>query len=289
MKYIKNKIFLISLTLALCVSTVFSVFYFMGVQNIPAAMVQDAMLPFQNAFTRLSKSLDGYLVYFSNMRALYEENQALKDRVENLENQLHDAELAVGENAALRDYLGVRDRYDSFSVVQAQVLGNSDGTYLQYLTLDRGTASGIRENMAVITKNGVVGYVCEVSTNSCRVKTLLQYDTGVGVYVQRSGDVGMTDCPYAMGQKGLLRVVYLPEDASLQIGDRVVTGDLGDMYPSGLTVGHIIEVMPDVYSRTLTATLQPAVNFDDLEQVFVITGFVEKLPDTEQTTEGAQQ
>lgn len=289
MKYIKNKIFLISLTLALCVSTVFSVFYFMGVQNIPAAMVQDAMLPFQNAFTRLSKSLDGYLVYFSNMRELYEENQALKDRVENLENQLHDAELAVGENAALRDYLGVRDRYDSFSVVQAQVLGNSDGTYLQYLTLDRGTASGIRENMAVITKNGVVGYVCEVSTNSCRVKTLLQYDTGVGVYVQRSGDVGMTDCPYAMGQKGLLRVVYLPEDASLQIGDRVVTGDLGDMYPSGLTVGHIIEVMPDVYSRTLTATLQPAVNFDDLEQVFVITGFVEKLPDTEQTTEDAQQ
>ena len=100
MKYIKNKIFIVSLTLALCIVTVFSVFYFLGVQNIPAAMVQDAMAPFQNAFTSLSEAFDGYAAYFSNMRALYEENQALKDRVENLENQLHDAELAVGENAS---------------------------------------------------------------------------------------------------------------------------------------------------------------------------------------------
>ena len=281
MKYIKNKIFIVSLALALCASTVLSVFYFLGVQNLPAAMVQDAMAPFQHALTKLSDAFDGYAVYFSNMRALYEENQALKDRVENLEQQLHDAELAVGENAALRDYLGVRDRYESFSAVNAQVLGRSDGTYMQYLTLDKGTSSGIREKMAVITQNGVVGYVYEVSTNSCRVRTLLQYDTGVGVYVQRSGDVGMTDCPYAMGQQGLLRVIYLPEDASLQIGDRVVTGDLGDIYPSGLTVGHVIEIMPDVYNRTLTATIKPAVEFDSLEQVFVIIGYVEKLPEVQ--------
>ena len=281
MKYIKNKIFILSLTLALCVTTVFSVFYFLGIQNLPASMVQAAMQPFQETFTDLSKTMDGYMIYFSNMRALYEENQALKDRVENLENQLHDAELAVGENAALRDYLGIRDRYESFSAVGAQIIGRSDGTYLEYLTLDKGSSSGITENMAVITKNGLVGYVCEVSINSCRVRTILQYDTGVGVYVQRSGDAGITDCPYSMGKQGLLRVIYLPEDATLQIGDRVVTGDLGDIYPSGLTVGHVIEIMPDTYSRTLTATIQPTVDFDSLEQVFVITGFAEKSTDTE--------
>lgn len=285
MKYIKNKIFIAALTLALCVTTVFSVFYFMGVQNLPAAMIQDALAPIQRIMTNLGNAFDGYTVYFSNMRELYEQNQILKDRVENLEQQLHDAQLAVGENAALRDYIGVRDRYESFSAVSAQVLGRSDGTYLQYLTLDKGTSSGIRENMAVITPYGVVGYVCQVSTNSCRVKTLLQYDTGVGVYVQRSGDMGMTDCPYAMGQKGLLRVIYLPEDATLQIGDRVVTGDLGDIYPSGLTVGHVIEIMPDAYSRTLTATIQPSVEFDSLEQVFVVIGFVEKV--TEMPSEDA--
>lgn len=287
MKYIKNKTFIVLLTLALCTVTILSVFYFLGIQNLPASMVQAAMAPFQKIFTDISEAFEGYAVYFSNMHALYEENQELKDRVQMLENQLHDAELAVGENASLRDYLGVRDRYESFSAVSAQVLGRSDGTYLQYVTLDKGTSSGIRENMAVITKNGVVGYVCEVSVNSCRVRTLLQYDTGVGVYVQRSGDVGITDCPYAMGQQGLLRVIYLPEDATVQIGDRVVTGDLGDIYPSGLTVGHVTEIVPDTYNRTLTATVKPAVNFDSLEQVFVITGYVEKLP--EQTTEDAQQ
>ena len=281
MKYIKNKIFILSLTLALCVTTVLSVFYFLGIQNLPAAMVQAGMQPFQVALTDLSDALDGYMIYFTNMRALYEENQALKDRVENLENQLHDAELAVGENAALRDYLGIRDRYESFSAVGAQVIGRSDGTYLQYMTLDKGSSSGITENMAVITKNGLVGYVCEVSINSCRVRTILQYDTGVGVYVQRSGDAGITDCPYSMGKQGLLRVIYLPEDATLQIGDRVVTGDLGDIYPSGLTVGHVIEIMPDTYSRTLTATIQPTVDFDSLEQVYVITGFAEKTTETE--------
>lgn len=277
MKYIKNKIFILFLTLALSVSVIFSVFYVMGVFNLPASLVQAGMAPFQSLFTSVSKSLDGYAIYFSNMKQLYEQNKELQERVELLENQLHDAELAIGENAALRDYLGVRDRYESFHAVSAQVLGRSDGTYMQYVTLDKGSSSGITENMPVITQNGLVGYVCDVSINSCRVKTLLQYDMNVGVYIQRSGDVGMTDCPYEMGQNGLLRVIYLPEDAQIQIGDRVVTGDLGDIYPSGLTVGHVIEIMPDTYNRTLTATIQPVVNFDSLEQVYVITGFVEMV------------
>ena len=279
MKYLKNKIFIVTLTLALSVVMIFSVFYFMGIQNLPASMVQAAMKPFQSIMTNIKESLSGFEIYFTNVENLYKENQALKDRVEQLENQLNDAQLAVDENHALRDYLGIRDRYETFRAVGAQVLGKSDGTYLQYITLNKGSSSGIKKNMPVITENGLVGYVCDVSINSCRVSTILQYDTGVGVYVQSTGDVGITDCPYAMGEQGLLRVIYLPEGAMLQIGDRVVTGDLGDIYPSGLTVGHIIEIMPDVYNRTLTATVKPAVNFDELDQVYVITGFSEKVSD----------
>lgn len=281
MKYIKNKIFIVSLTLALSAVVMFSVFYFMGIGNLPASAVQAALAPFQKMFTAVGESIQGYSIYFSNMKALYEENQALKERIEQLERDRHEAELAVGENEALRDYLGIRDRYESFSAVGAQVLGRSDGTYLQYITLDKGSASGIKENMPVITKNGLVGYVCDVSINSCRVSTIFQYDMGVGVYVQGSGEVGLTDCPYKMGEMGLLRVIYLPEDATIEIGDRVVTGDLGDIYPSGLTVGHVIEILPDTYNRTLTATIRPAVDFDSLKQVYVITGFVEKQQSNE--------
>lgn len=281
MKYIKNKIFLVSLTLALCLVMIFSVFYVMGIQNLPASMVQAAMAPFQNMFTNISEALDGYAIYFANVKELYEQNKALQDRVDELENQLNDAQLAINENSALREYLGIRDRYESFYAVNAQVLGRSDGTYLQYITLNKGSASGIRENMPVITQNGLVGYVCDVSVNSCRVSTILQYDTGVGVYVQSTGDVGISDCPYAMGEQGLLRVIYLPENSKLQIGDRIVTGDIGDIYPSGLTVGHVIEIMPDVYNRTLTATVKPAVDFDTLDQVYVITGFAEKQTESE--------
>jgi len=286
MKYIKNKIFLVSLTLALCLVIIFSVCYVMGIQNLPASMVQAAMKPFQNMFTNLSQAFDGYAIYFSNVKQLYEQNKVLQNRVEQLENQLNDAQLAINENNALREYLGIRDRYESFHAVGAQVLGRSDGTYLQYMTLNKGSSSGIRENMPVITQNGLVGYVCDVSVNSCRVSTILQYDTGVGVYVERTGDVGLSDCPYSMGEQGLLRVIYLPEDAMLQIGDRIVTGDVGDIYPSGLTVGHVIEIMPDVYNRTLTATIKPAVDFDTLDQVYVITGFAEKQ--TENTTEAVE-
>ena len=79
MKYIKNKIFIVSLTLALSVCIIFSVFYVMGIQNLPASMVQAAMTPIQDVFTQISRSIEGYSVYFSNMKELYEENQALKD------------------------------------------------------------------------------------------------------------------------------------------------------------------------------------------------------------------
>ena len=95
MKYIKNKIFIASLTLALSIALATAVFYFMGIFNLPVAMTQAALKPFQGLFVSISGALDGYAVYFSNVKELYEENQALKDRVDELEDQLHEAELAA--------------------------------------------------------------------------------------------------------------------------------------------------------------------------------------------------
>lgn len=176
MKYIKNKIFIVSLTLALSAVVMFSVFYFMGIGNLPASAVQAALAPFQKMFTAVGESIQGYSIYFSNMKALYEENQALKERIEQLERDRHEAELAVGENEALRDYLGIRDRYESFSAVGAQVLGRSDGTYLQYITLDKGSASGIKENIHQVFKRyrvllrseGMIGNWLKIKLMRCR-------------------------------------------------------------------------------------------------------------------------
>ena len=266
MKYMKNKIFIASLTLALCVVTVFSVFYFMGVQNLPAAMIQDAMAPFQNVMTGLSRTFDGYAVYFANMRALYEENQALKE-------QLKNTELIKLENERLRAYLGMKSKYPSFVMEEGMVISHSAGNYMTGFTLNRGTIHGIKVNMPVAVEEGIVGYVTDVGLNWCMVSTIIETASSVGAYVPRSGATGIVSGDAALRQEGVCKITYLDPSADIAVGDTVLSSGNGSVYPADLLIGEVIAVEADGYSRTLVATVKPAVDFSDLRYMMIITGY----------------
>ena len=126
---------------------------------------------------------------------------------------------------------------------------------------------------AVTENNQMVGILTEVGTNWATVLTTIDTDFEMGATVFRSGEAAIASGDFNLMGEGLLRLNYISSDSALLNGDLVVTSGLGGYYPSELVIGTVQEVVTDDSGATDYALLAPAVNFDELTEVFVITDF----------------
>ena len=257
-KFLTSKFFIVALAVALLVSIVPSVLFFMGQGDYVKATVQLIATPFQWCFTKAGEGLNGYAVYFRRMAGLYSENSELREELEQNRDKVYDAELIKEENDFLREYLGIKAEHSDFTFEDAFVIGRESTNYRTVYTLSKGSLHGIEKNMPVITSDGIVGYVTEVGPTYCRAVPITETAKAVGAYIERSGALG---------------VIYIDPDSDIRIGDRVTTSGIGSIYPRGLFIGEVIEVTADEGTRTLAATIRPSADFDDISRVMIITSY----------------
>ena len=273
MRIFQNKFFLICLCIALVLTIVPSVFSIMGYRSLAKNIVGTVTMPVRWVATTIGNAFEGFGKYFGNMKALNKENEALIEENKELKEQLQNAELLEKENERLRDYLDMKNKYPSFSMEEGMIISHSSGNYITNFTLNRGTLHGIKVNMPVITKDGIVGYVVEVGLNWCMVSTLIETATSVGAYIPRSEVVGIVSGDYSMRQEGTCKIGYIDAEADVQVGDTVYSSGTGSVYPADLKIGTVTSIEVDEYNRTLVATVTPAVDFSSLKWVMIITGY----------------
>jgi rod shape-determining protein MreC len=149
-------------------------------------------------------------------------------------------------------------------MVSARVIGGSADSASQTIYLDRGSRDGIRQNMGVITPDGVVGKVIESYRDTSQVLLLTDKDSGVGAMLVDSriqSPVGGTGEP-------LLVMKYIPNDDDVNSGERVVTSGMDRIFPRDLPVGTIAEIKPGNPFKQIR--VRPAANLERLEEVFVL-------------------
>lgn len=273
MRIFQNKFFIVCLCIALVLTIVPSVFAVMGYRSLAKNIVGTITMPVRWVATTIGNAFDGWGKYFAGIKALDEKNKELIDENAALKEQLQNAELLEKENERLRDYLDMKNKYPSFAMEEGMVISHSSGNYITNFTLNRGTLHGIKPNMPVITKDGIVGYVVEVGLNWCMVSTLIETATSVGAYIPRSEVVGIVSGDYSMRAEGTCKIGYIDATADVQIGDTVYSSGTGSVYPADLKIGTVTSIEVDEYNRTLVATVTPAVDFSSLKWVMVITGY----------------
>ncbi len=273
MRIFQNKFFIVCLCIALVLTIVPSVFAVMGYRSLAKNIVGTITMPVRWVATTIGNAFDGWGKYFAGIKALDEKNKELIDENAALKEQLQNAELLEKENERLRDYLDMKNKYPSFAMEEGMVISHSSGNYITNFTLNRGTLHGIKPNMPVITKDGIVGYVVEVGLNWCMVSTLIETATSVGAYIPRSEVVGIVSGDYSMRAEGTCKIGYIDATVDVQIGDTVYSSGTGSVYPADLKIGTVTSIEVDEYNRTLVATVTPAVDFSSLKWVMVITGY----------------
>lgn len=151
----------------------------------------------------------------------------------------------------------------------ATVVYNTVNFPKNYIQINRGSAQGIKDNMAVINSDGsVVGVVLNVSANFSQVMSLLHVQNTVSVSLKKSGDIGTVgwdgkDARYLVMKK-------VPKTVELKIGDTVLTSPVSFNYPPGYMVGTIADIKLDNTSGMYSLKIKTAANFYSLQLVHVI-------------------
>ena len=188
---------------------------------------------------------------------------------------MRDAELALEENARLRQQAGQPERQRDLTTVEAEVIARNPGDWATTLTLDKGSNHGVEVGDLVITVDGMAGYVSEVAGNTCEITTVVDVEMQCGALITRTRETAIAEGDYDLMAEGNLRLSYLTEDASVVIGDTVETSGRGGVFPKGVMIGTVENVLPEDNGISYYAVLRPFVDVDTVSSVSIVTDYTD--------------
>lgn len=272
-QFFKNKFFYIMTVLALLFTIVPTIFYSMGLTFVFRDAVCVMLTPMQKVFNYATEALDGFAAYFYKFDELVEENNALRERIAELEKQNYDAAELEERSAWMSSYLEMKTQHTDFKMLSASVTGRESGNYSKILTIDVGSGAGVQLNMPVVTSEGIVGQITELGYNWAKVTTIVEAQSAVGAYIERTDDAGICEGEFELSADGRCRLSYLPAEADIREGDRVLSTGFGSVYPRGLVIGYVETVGINEFTRSPDVTVQCAADFSELTQVMIITDY----------------
>lgn len=224
--------------------------------------------PIQRVFVDLKNKIQGNSVYFSEMETIIQENEELKKKNSELETILREFEMLKAENTTLQEYMNLTDKYSSYQTIPAYVINRDVSNYSSTLVLNVGTKDGIRENMTVIADKGLVGHVISVSENTCKVQVIIDSASTVSCSISTTNESII--CKGTLENNQILRASYIPTGAELIQGDSVYTSGIGGIYPKGIIIGNIKEIVTTSNITDRYAVVEPAVDFSKIDTVLII-------------------
>lgn len=241
--------------------------------HLPGALVQGLLSPIRTGVSKLTDQAEQLYGYMFRYESLAAENQALKEKLAQMEDDARLADSVSRENDRLRALLELTQTKDDYVLVDAYIIAWGSNDWSSTLTINRGTNSGIATGMCAVTAVGeVVGLVTQAGPNYAVVKTVLDPSLGISATMASTGHNGMVQGNYADGNKELLRMNYLPSSAVIRNNEQVVTSG-STVYPRDLILGHVVDAGYDDTGVAKYALLKPAADIDTLEQIFIITDY----------------
>ena len=236
-------------------------------------LVQGVLTPLRTGVSSLTDRAEQIYNYMFRYEALEAENAALRAEISKLREDSVKADALEREIQRLKELLGLKQNEESFKLVDSYIISWSSNDWSKSFTVNRGSAHGIKEGMCAITESkAVVGLVTEVGTNYAVIKSVLDSSLEISATLVSSGHLGIVQGGYATDQEGMLRMDYIPSSAIIRNRDQVVTAG-STVYPRNLLLGYVVDADFDETGVAKFAVLEPAVDIDSLEQVFILTDF----------------
>jgi len=232
------------------------------------------MKPVKTVMSSFVDSLEDYYNYMYKYDELEAENERLKAQVAELEEEYREYTDISEENARLRSLLELSERHSNYRYETATIISWTASNHASSFTINKGTSSGLELYQGVITETGyLVGQITQIDSSSATVTTILDSTSSVGALVNESNEVAIVNGDFALFQEGQMKLSYLQHDTNVISGNTIITSGKGGIYPQGLVIGYVDDVVVDPSGLDVYATVEPAAEIQDLTHIFVITDF----------------
>ncbi|MBR6537892.1 MAG: rod shape-determining protein MreC [Lachnospiraceae bacterium] len=230
------------------------------------------MAPMQRGINTVGRGIFDKLEGFRSVKSLREENEALKAKIEVLTATNQTLTQDKYELDGLRRLYELDAKYMDYDKVAARVIASDTNNWFYSFIVDKGSEDGIQVGMNVMAGNGLVGIVSETGKNWSRIRSIIDDNCNVsGMSIETQDTCIVSGDLKLMKEQGVIRVEMISMDASFQDDYEIVTSHISDKYLQGILIGYIQDIKVDSSNMTKTAYLVPAVDFERLDEVLIVT------------------
>jgi rod shape-determining protein MreC len=228
--------------------------------------------PIVSAQTWLAKryqAVQSLITQPQDVTTLRQQNSELEAENSRLQVQIVELQQQVTEAQVLSTLVDYERKHVENQYTAATVIARDVSPFMHYVIIDRGSDDGLRKGMPVITQQGLVGSIAAVTAGAARVQLINDTGSSINVLLQQSGEEAVLN-----GQiTGEIELNMIRQNASIQPGDLVMTSGLGGNYPANIVIGQVVTIRNEASALFQTASVQPAVDFSQLDIVLIITNF----------------
>lgn len=231
------------------------------IERAALTILAPAMKPVAGASNYFRDAWDEYI----NLVNVGRENKKLQEKIKELNSEINAGKEVQQANIRLTRLLDMKSSIKA-PTLTASVIGEDVSSWFSTIIIDRGSSSGLREGMAVVAAEGIVGQIVKVSQSSSRVLLLTDHASGIAATIQRSRARGVVK---GKGE-GLCSLEFTTREEDVKVGDIVIASGIGGIFMKGLPIGEVTMVRRGEYGIFQTVTIRPAVNSAHLEEVLVV-------------------
>ena len=246
-----------------------------GKDNALGRTLGVAVVQMQKPFTFLGNTISDKVISFTSADNTERENEELKLRITELEQELSIERLNKSELAELKQLSKAFDNQkvmSQFNPVAAEIISYDGSSIFNVFTVNAGSTSGIEINDAVINEKGLIGRVSSLGSNSCKIISIVDESNKIGFQMVKN--LRFRGVTQGNGNDEL-RGYLFNTDSPISVGDVLITSGIGGVYPAGLIIGNVNTVENSKGSPLKNITVKPAVDFKSIKKVAILTGNVD--------------
>ncbi|MEE1113978.1 MAG: rod shape-determining protein MreC [Eubacterium sp.] len=228
------------------------------------------IVPMQSGINKIGDWINGQHIGRKSARELAEENEQLKTRISELEEQNTVLTQNEQELNDLRALYNLDQGYTGYDKVAASVIAKDTGNWFNSFTIDKGSDDGITVDMNVISAGGLVGIVTAVGTNWATVRSIIDDGNSISGMILSTSDPCIVNGNMDLMEEDKMSFGNLTTDADITPGEQIVTSNISDKYLPGILIGYIDSIEDDSNHLAKTGYLIPAVDFHNIQTVLVI-------------------
>ena len=231
----------------------------------------DFISPMQRGINRIGKAINNRIQNFSDINALIEENSRLKDELDQLKYENKMIQQDNHEIETYRSLFELDQKYIMYPKVAARIISRDSNSYYSTFTIDKGSNDGIMKDQNVLAGNGLVGIVTEVFEDSAKVRSIIDDSSNLSGMSLRSEDTCIISGNIKSLVNGYIDISMISLNAEIEENAEIVTSHISDKYHQGILIGYAVDIKTDASNMSKEAKLIPAVDFEHLETVLIIT------------------